>query len=92
MQAKARLDTLQRQIQDSPTDPHLCKEEVMAVKVYGDLCRAEESFFRQKSRIQWLNLGDQNTEFFFRSVKSRQGRNKIVSFVKEDGSRVDNPS
>lgn len=92
MQAKARMDSLQRQIQDNPTDPYLCAEEVVAVKNYGDLCRAEESFLRQKSRVQWLNLGDQNTEFFFRMVKSRQGRNKIVSIVKEDGSRVDNPT
>jgi len=62
------------------------------VKEYADLSRAEESFFRQKSRVQWFNLGDQNTKFFFKATKSLHSRSKIVSVCKEDGTKVYNPS
>ena len=51
-------------------------------------CKAEESFYAQKSRIRWLKEGDANTPFFHNSVKSRFNRNKLVSLTKEDGSIV----
>lgn len=50
------------------------------------LARAEESFARQKSRIQWLKLGDQCTSFFFKSVSNNRNRSKITSLVLDDGS------
>jgi hypothetical protein len=48
----------------NPLEGNLCKEEACAVQEYGDLSRAEESFFKQKSRVQWLNLWDYNTKLF----------------------------
>lgn len=58
LRAKERMENLQKLVQQNPLDGNLCKEEASAVKEYGDLSRAEESFFKQKSRVQWLNLGD----------------------------------
>ena len=69
----------------------LYREEVIAVKEYSDLSRAEESFLRQKSRIQWLNLGDKNSKFFFKALKNYYNRSKIVSICGENGTRIDNP-
>lgn len=37
----------------------------------------EEHFYYQKSRIQWLRLGDQNTNFFYRVTQSRNSKNTI---------------
>jgi hypothetical protein len=51
--------------------------------------RAEESFFKQKARIQWLSLGDQNTSYFHKSVNGRQNRNKLLSLTREDGEVVE---
>lgn len=46
---------------------------------------------RQKSRVQWLNLGDQNSSFFFKSIKNHYNRSKIVYICGEDGTRINNP-
>lgn len=58
LRAKERMENLQKLVQQNLLDGNLCKEEASAVKEYGDLSRAEENFFKQKSRVQWLNLGD----------------------------------
>ncbi|KAL7170687.1 hypothetical protein ACSBR2_035547 [Camellia fascicularis] len=52
-----------------------------------DLSKMEESLALQKSRVQWLGLGDKNSSFFFRSVKSNINRGKILSVDLGDGTR-----
>lgn len=52
VRTKSKLDFLQEQVQASPTDPNLCREEATAAKEYGDICRATENFLRQKDRVQ----------------------------------------
>ena len=56
---------------------------------YASTVRAEESFFKQKARIQWLSLGDQNTSYFHKLVNGRQNRNKLLSLTREDGEAVE---
>jgi hypothetical protein len=60
-----------------------------AVCKYASTVRVEESFFKQKARIQWLSLGDQNTSYFHKSVNGRQNRNKLLSLTREDGEVVE---
>ncbi|XP_059315493.1 uncharacterized protein LOC132066132 [Lycium ferocissimum] len=38
----------------------------------------EESIMQQKSRIQWLKLGDANTTYFFASMRNRCAQNRIT--------------
>ena len=45
---------------------------------------------RQKSRIRWLKLGNKNTAFFYRSVRSRQSSNALKSVIDPDGNRLTN--
>ncbi|XP_043697151.1 uncharacterized protein LOC122647921 [Telopea speciosissima] len=54
------------------------------------LLSQEESFLRQKSRIKWLELGDSNSAYFHRSMKSRSNFNSILQLVALDGSPVTN--
>jgi hypothetical protein len=48
------------------------------------LAEAQESFLRQKSRLQWLNLGDKNSKFFFSLVKGFHSHNKILPIHNEN--------
>ncbi|KAJ6418664.1 hypothetical protein OIU84_001935 [Salix udensis] len=52
------------------------------------LCKDEESYFKQKSRIQWLTLGDRNTSFFHRSVEHRRMRNRVNSLEDDKGNVI----
>uniref|UniRef100_A0A803Q6M0 CCHC-type domain-containing protein n=1 Tax=Cannabis sativa TaxID=3483 RepID=A0A803Q6M0_CANSA len=45
----------------------------------------EETYWRQRSRIQWLNLGDKNTHFFHKFASNRKRSNRIESLTFEDG-------
>ena len=55
------------------------------------LSNAEESFMKQKARINWLNLGDQNTGYFHNSLKLSTRRNSISCLLNEDGIEVEEP-
>lgn len=51
----------------------------------------EESYFKQRSRINWLKEGDLNTTFFFRTVQIRLNYNTIRSFVLPSGVILTDP-
>lgn len=49
------------------------------------LAHIEEQFYHQKSRIQWLQLGDQNSGFFHRAAQDRAARSAIRSLTTTTG-------
>ena len=49
---------------------------------------AEEEFWKQRSRLLWLKLGDRNTGFFHAITKSRKRVNAFSVIEKEDGQMV----
>lgn len=51
----------------------------------------EESIAKQKSRVQWLNLGDANTAFYHACVKNRQARNNIGRLTDSNGDIIQSP-
>lgn len=50
--------------------------------------QAEESFFRQRSRIKWLEDGDFDTKFFHFVTKARNASNAIKYLRRVDGSKT----
>eukprot|EP00253_Pinus_taeda_P028919 PITA_28919 len=49
------------------------------------LCKQEEIFWKQKSRVQWLKEGECNTNFFHSSTIANRTRNRLSSIKDEDG-------
>ena len=45
----------------------------------------EEEYWKQRSRLLWLKLGDRNTGFFHAITKTRNGRNAFSVIEREDG-------
>jgi hypothetical protein len=50
--------------------------------------RMKRLFYKQRSWVQWLNLGDKNTKFFHISLLHLQVRNKIHGLTNETGARM----
>ena len=73
----------------STGDPNWMALERDALHKYIDLSNAEESFKKQKSRVRWLQLGDQNTNFFHRRMACNRMRNKILSICDDNGQRFE---
>ncbi|XP_062103567.1 uncharacterized protein LOC133814648 [Humulus lupulus] len=47
-------------------------------KIYG-------SYLRQKSNIEWIQFGNENSAYFHAYINKRKRANRIASFVTEDG-------
>ena len=87
--ARESLNQAQSALLNSPSDPMLIENEKKCLKTYHDLAYAEEGFLKQKSRVQWLKLGDQNTSFFHKAVKARNARNAIKVITLENGCIIE---
>lgn len=91
-QAREELIHVQEQCAQGPYDSALVDFEQELYVKFVELSLAEESFKKQKSRVQWLSLGDQNTRFFHVKMKSRYLRNKILSLTDANGVRLTDPA
>ncbi|KAB5531981.1 hypothetical protein DKX38_018651 [Salix brachista] len=87
-QAKEIWDEAQTMVDREPHSATAKNKERDAAKQYQQLSLDEESYYKQKSRIQWLMLGDRNTTFFHRSLQHRYSRNKICSITDDEGSTI----
>lgn len=88
MEAREALSAVQSNLQSDPMNPQLAERERCCRRDFVDLRNQEESFYRQKSRIQWLKGGDKNTKFFHQSVKRRQLSNRILSIKDSSGTII----
>eukprot|EP00253_Pinus_taeda_P022587 PITA_22587 len=52
---------------------------------WENLCKQEEIFWRQKSRVQWLKEGERNKRFFHRSTITNRAYNRISTIKYENG-------
>ncbi|KAJ6756449.1 hypothetical protein OIU79_028773 [Salix purpurea] len=90
VKAKGEWDNAQEMLDQNPSSPEARLVEKDAARSYHQLCRDEESYYKQKSRIQWLTLGDKNTSFFHRSLLHRRMRNQIITLEDGRGNVISN--
>jgi hypothetical protein len=83
--AKEKLDCAQRLVLQSRGRAECLHRENECLHEYSSISKAEEAFFKQKSRNNWLNLGDQNTSYFHNLVKVRNSKNTINQLWDDQG-------
>lgn len=85
---RAELQSIQSRLMGNEDDEQLLKQELEIRQRLREACLIEEAHLRQKSRVQWLKGGNQNTAFFFRSIKQKQSKENIKVLHTEDGQRL----
>lgn len=80
---------VQAQCFNTPFDEDLCNKEKKLMLQFIEVSTAEESFKKQKSRINGLSLGDHNTKFFHQRMACNKIRNKILSLISLTGVRLE---
>lgn len=84
-EAEHNLTSAQLIALDSPTSFNL-QMEAVAKDLWISLRLAEESFFRQRSRVKWLGEGDFNTPFYHNMMTLRNALNAVKQLLRDDGS------
>ncbi|XP_056691942.1 uncharacterized protein [Spinacia oleracea] len=88
--ARSELDNVQQNLQTTSI-PELLNQEVVCIKQLRHWLRIDEIALRQKSRIQWIQLGDSNNQFFFSTVKERARFNRISILYDDNGTKLVEP-
>ncbi|XP_062104358.1 uncharacterized protein LOC133815544 [Humulus lupulus] len=90
LEAKARFSDARQQAQAHPRDITYQDMEKSAAEVLHNKEKMYFSFLRQRSKIKWLQQGDENTSFFHAFLKKRKVENRIAYFVTNQGVINDN--
>ncbi|KAH0990014.1 hypothetical protein GBA52_001497 [Prunus armeniaca] len=67
-------------------DPLNVEQEKKLITRLSEAWMREDSYWKQRSRILWLNDGDRNTKFFHTSTTIRRNRNRISRILGDDGT------
>lgn len=84
-----QLELIQSALLNAPSQI-LFRQEFVARKKWIFFSNAQETFYKQKSRIRWMNEGDGNTSFFHKSVLAHMGTNTIKYLRDNEDERVEN--
>ncbi|KAM7263196.1 hypothetical protein ACFE04_000879 [Oxalis oulophora] len=82
---QTQLEEIQRAFGADLTNATLIQEERLLIQQLKILLTSEECFYKQKSRMEWIKLGDANTKNFHNSLRDRNARINIVSLQLENG-------
>ncbi|GKB13045.1 hypothetical protein Tco_0846968 [Tanacetum coccineum] len=82
------LDEVQKALDRDPANSELMDEEAVYVQAFNNARLDEERFLRQKAKIEWLEVGDSNSAYFHKSIKSRNQRSRIDVITTSDNVEV----
>ena len=83
-EAYKKLCDLQAKTMISPTSQSVDVEAADYEK-WQRLADIEEGYLRQKAKLHWVKVGDQNNKVFYNAVKVRETRNNIKEIQGENG-------
>ena len=90
MNSAKLVEELKEKVEDLYSNDDATSEAIAAaLKELSTALKAEEMFWRQKSRVLWLREGDRNSKYFHALVKQRRAKNRITQLLDENGNVVE---
>ena len=84
-----KLSSVQDSIQEEGYNDSNRDSELAILLELHDIISKEEKFWRQRSRINWIKEGDQNTSFFHISTLKHRANNRISGIKKGSSMLID---
>ncbi|KAK1371012.1 hypothetical protein POM88_037104 [Heracleum sosnowskyi] len=87
-EVRDKLCSIQADILKNPFEENMHKHEEV---LEADLCillQREENIAHQRSRVQWIELGDQNNAYFHKKISSNWNNSKILSLIDANGTLI----
>ncbi|GKV02143.1 hypothetical protein SLEP1_g14613 [Rubroshorea leprosula] len=84
------VDQLDMKNEDFDLEEFELSQRQEGVQEMWDILRKREVIWRQKSRSNWVKLGDANTRFFHKVANGRKAQNNIMGLIC-DGRWVEEP-
>ncbi|XP_074370861.1 uncharacterized protein LOC141712003 [Apium graveolens] len=78
---KAKLVDVKTQLDSFPLDEELQKREQSIAREYMTCKLEEESLLKQRAKVHWLKVGDQNSKFFHKSLQARRHKKPFLRFL-----------
>jgi hypothetical protein len=82
---KSAQKELERVSIDALTAENIAKQKEIALEI-ENLLEQEEILWAQRSRINWLQFGDRNTNYFHNFANARRQRNQIKKLKDDQGN------
>lgn len=86
-EAREELLKLQRALLTSLSVNLIVAKQTQGQRLH-ELLDAEESFLKQKARVEWIKEVEQNTNYFHIVIKGKVARCKITKLTTDDGSVI----
>lgn len=87
-EVKRELERIYGGLDDDTTSLVLQMQCIEAKDRLQNLLQIQEENLQQQSKINWLQLGDQNIIFFSEKTKQRLARNSLLSRLSREGQPV----
>ncbi|XP_071704828.1 uncharacterized protein [Rutidosis leptorrhynchoides] len=86
---RKELEIAQAELDKTPDSLNLRMNESLKLMEYKEAILEEECFLKQKSKVEWLHVGDSNCSYFHKVVKGRVHRNHIHAISDQNDNIVE---
>lgn len=73
-----------------PNDDALVERENQLTREYQKAIKLEESFLKQKTRVNWLQLRENNNVLFHQSIVYKRNKNNIQCIINGNKNHLEN--